>query len=83
MVPLPLFGPIPGGVELLIVFFIFVLIFSLLLPVCMAYWVYQDTKGRRGTDETLWALATVLAGLFVSVFGAGAVLLLYLLIERD
>lgn len=83
MVPLPLFGGVPGGVELLIVFFILLLIFSLLLPVGMAYWVYQDAKGRRGTDETLWALATVLAGLFVSVFGAGAVVVLYLLIERE
>jgi xanthine/uracil permease len=83
MVPLPLFGALPGGLELLIIGFIFLLIFSLLLPVGMAYWVYQDAKGRRDTDETLWALATVLAGLFVSVFGAGAVVLLYLLIERE
>jgi len=83
MVPLPLFGGVPGGVELLIVFLVLLLIFSLLLPVGMAYWVYQDAEGRRGTDETLWALATVLAGLFVSVFGAVAVVVLYLLIERE
>jgi len=82
MVPLPLFG-VPGGIELLIVAFILLLIFSLLLPVGMAYWVYQDAKGRRGTDETLWALATVIAGLFVSVLGAGAVVLLYVLIGRE
>ncbi|UIP00938.1 hypothetical protein Hbl1158_06155 [Halobaculum sp. CBA1158] len=83
MVPLPLFAGLPGGVELLIVFFILLVIFSLLLPVGMAYWVYQDARGRPDTDETLWALATVLAGLFVSVFGAGAVVLLYHLIERQ
>ncbi|WP_435063190.1 hypothetical protein [Halobaculum sp. EA56] len=83
MVPLPLFGPFPGGVELLIVFFVFVLIFGLLIPVGMAYWVYRDAQSRGSDDATLWALATVLAGLFVSVFGAGAVLVLYLLVGRE
>ncbi|WP_277553449.1 hypothetical protein [Halobaculum limi] len=82
MVPLPLFGALPGGVELLVIFFIF-LILSLLIPVGMAYWVYRDAQSRGNDDATIWALATVLAGLFVSVFGAGAVLLLYILIGRE
>lgn len=82
MVPLPLFGALPGGVELLVIFFIF-LILSLLIPVGMAYWVYRDAQSRNNDDATVWALATVLAGLFVSVFGAGAVLLLYILIGRE
>lgn len=82
MVPLPLFGALPGGVELLVIFFIF-LILSLLIPVGMAYWVYRDAQSRGNDDATLWALATVLAGLFVSVFGAGAVLILYLLVGRE
>ncbi|MFC7136546.1 hypothetical protein [Halobaculum litoreum] len=83
MVALPLFAGLPGGVELLIVFFIFLLVFGLLIPIGMAYWVYRDATARGNDDATLWALATVLAGLFVSVFGAGAVLLLYVLVGRE
>lgn len=82
MVPLPLFGGMPGGPELIVIFLLF-LILSLLIPVGLAYWVYRDAQSRNDDDATLWALATVLAGLFVSVFGAGAVLLLYLLIGRE
>jgi len=82
MVPLPLFGPIPGGAELLIVFLVFVVL-GLLVPLGMAYWVYRDAESRGNDDATLWTLATMLAGLFVSVFGAGAVLILYLLVGRE
>lgn len=82
MVPLPLFGGIPGGPELLIIFVI-LLILSVLIPVGMAFWVYQDAQSRNNDDATLWALGTVLAGLFGSVFAAGGVLLLYLLVGRE
>lgn len=83
MVPLPLFGALPGGVELLIVFFVFVLIFALLIPIGMAYWVYRDAESRGDDDATLWALATVVAGVFTTPLGAGAVLILYLLVGRE
>lgn len=77
----PLFGAIPGGPELLIVFMFGVL--GLLVPVGLAYWVYQDATARGNDDATLWALGTVLAGLFVFLVGALAVAGLYVLVGRE
>ncbi|QLG63288.1 hypothetical protein [Halorarum salinum] len=78
----PLFGAIPGGAELLIVFLLFGVL-GLLVPVGLAYWVYQDATARGNDDATLWALGTVLAGLFVFVVGALAVAGLYVLVGRE
>ena len=84
MVPVPLFGLIPGGPELLIIGFVLaVLVFGLIIPIGIAYWVYRDANARGNDDATLWAVATVLAGLFVTVFGAIAVAVLYLLVGRE
>ena len=78
----PLFGAIPGGPELLIAFLLFG-VFGLLIPVGVAYWVYQDATARGNDDATIWALATVLAGLFAWVVGALAVAVLYVLVGRE
>jgi hypothetical protein len=78
----PLFGALPGGPELLVIFLMFG-VFGLLIPVGVAYWVYQDATARANENATLWAIATVLAGLFVFVVGAPAVALLYMLVGRE
>lgn len=77
-----LFGAIPGGPELLIILLVFV-IFGLLVPVGVAYWVYRDAKARGDDQATLWALATVVAGMFVFVVGSVGVAVLYLLVGRE
>ena len=84
MVPVPLFGSFSGGPELLIIgFVLLLLVFGLIIPIGIAYWVYRDASARGNDDATLWAVATVLAGLFVTVFGAVAVAVLYLLVGRE
>ena len=56
MVPLQ-FG-VPGGRELLVIVFI------LLIPLGIAYWVYGDAK-RRGSDYAAnWAISMFLFALF-------------------
>lgn len=77
-----LFGAIPGGPELSIILLVFV-IFGLLVPVGVAYWVYRDAKARGDDQATLWALATVVAGMFVFVVGSVGVAVLYLLVGRE
>jgi hypothetical protein len=62
--PTPLFGAIPGGPELLIVFLIF-----LLVPVGVGGFVYTDAK-RHGLDYApAWALGVV--ALFFAGFFPG------------
>lgn len=78
----PLFGAIPGGAELLVAFLAFGA-FGLLIPIGVAYWVYQDATARDNDDATIWAIATALAGLFAWVVGAPAVALLYVLVGRE
>lgn len=78
----PLFGAVPGGPELLIVLLLFGVL-GLLVPVGLGYWVYRDATARDDDDATLWALGTVLAGLFVYVVGAFAVAGLYVLVGRE
>ncbi|MFB6101593.1 MAG: hypothetical protein ABEJ73_03415 [Haloplanus sp.] len=50
MVPLQM--GMPGGPELLII-----LVFFLLVPFAMAYWVYQDAAKRGDDRAAFWALA--------------------------
>lgn len=78
----PLFGAIPGGPELLIIFLLFG-VFGLLIPVGVAYWVYQDATARANDNATVWAIATVIAGLFAWIVGAPAVAALYVLVGRE
>lgn len=77
----PLFGAIPGGPELLVIFLLFG-VFGLLVPIGVAYLVYNDATARGTDNATIWAIATVLAGLFVWLVGAPAVAFLYVLIGR-
>ncbi|ESP88945.1 hypothetical protein [Candidatus Halobonum tyrrellensis] len=75
-----LFGAIPGGPELLIVLLVGILF--LLVPIGLAYWVYQDATGRGNDRATLWAIGVVIAGLVAPLVGAVAVLALYVLVGR-
>ncbi|WP_265108850.1 hypothetical protein [Halosolutus halophilus] len=54
MVPLQ-FG-FPGGIELLVLFGIF-LVVPVVLGFVLAYWVYTDADGRGDENAALWALA--------------------------
>lgn len=71
----PLFGAIPGGPELLVVFLIF------LVPVGLAVWV--GLNAREESDHPLaWGLAVFVAGFSPFFVGSIAVTVLYVL-SRD
>lgn len=63
----PLFGPIPGGPELLIVFILFLLV--PLLGIALALWVYRDAKRRTVPYAPAWALG--ITALFFAGFVPG------------
>lgn len=52
MVPVPLFGALPGGPELLVIALV------LLIPFSVGFLVYRDalSRGERGTIAALWAV---------------------------
>lgn len=76
--PVPLFGALPGGVELLAIGLL-----NLLIAVLVGGWVYRDAS-RRGNDAAaLWAIAVALASLFLSIVGFLVVFGLYLFVGRD
>lgn len=66
MVPLQ-FG-FPGGVELLVLFGLF-LIVPIVLGFGLAYWVYTDADGRGDENAALWALAV--GGFTITTFFGG------------
>ncbi|SEO88349.1 hypothetical protein SAMN04487948_106161 [Halogranum amylolyticum] len=64
---IPLFGPLPGGPELLVIFLLF-----LLVPVFglgLGFWVYRDAKRRAVPYAPAWALGIV--ALFFAGFVPG------------
>lgn len=72
----PLFGAIPGGVELLVVG-----LFFLVIPVGLAVWVGLDA--REHSDHPLaWGLTVLVASFSPFFLGALAVTLLYV-ISKD
>ncbi len=76
---LPLQFGIPGGVELLIIGFI---LFSLVIPLALAYYVYTDAESRGMDTAALWAIVAGLACLVATPIGGLVVLAVYLM-ERD
>lgn len=74
----PLQFGIPGGPELIVIFFIVLL--AIVLP---AYWVYRDATKRNNEDRTLWTVATIIGGLVGNILGALLVVVLYLIVGRD
>ncbi|WP_162224609.1 hypothetical protein [Halorussus amylolyticus] len=53
----PLFGPVPGGLELIIIFFVVVLMFGLPLALLGGgFFVYQRSKPEAPADDELRAL---------------------------
>lgn len=75
MVPLQ-FG-FPGGPELLIIGLIFIII----IPFVLAYWVYTDAQGRGNENAALWAVAV--GALTAISFIGGIVALVVYLWDRD
>ncbi|WP_101297200.1 hypothetical protein [Halegenticoccus soli] len=63
MAPLPLFGPIPAGPELVIVLMVF------LLPIAVGIWVYFDAKRHEMPYAPAWALGVT--ALFMAGFLPG------------
>lgn len=81
MVPVPLFGAIPGGAELLVIFLVGIV--SLLIALGAAYWVYRDASRRGNDDAEIWAIAVVLGAIVGNLVGLLLLLVLYLLVGRD
>lgn len=81
MNPIPLFGAVPGGPELFVV--LLVLVVALVIPIGLAYWVYQDAAGRGNEHAAVWAVGTVIGGIVAPLLGAVAVGVLYVLVARD
>ena len=78
MVPILLFGAMPGGVELALIGVI-----NLLIAVLVGYWVYKDASRRHNDNAALWAVGVALASLFLSLVGFLVVFGLYLLVGRE
>jgi hypothetical protein len=77
MVPLtPLFGAIPGGPELLILG-----VLSLLLPLGVGIWVYNDAKDHAMDYAPIWGLAVAFG--FIMWFVPGVVLLVFYVYVRN
>ncbi|MDL5362883.1 hypothetical protein [Halalkalicoccus sp. NIPERK01] len=57
MFPVPLFGPVPGGIELTILLLILLILFGV-----VGRWVYRDARSRG--NEWAWQLAVLIAGAF-------------------
>lgn len=70
---------IPGGLELIVIFFIFILLLA--IPVALAYWVYTDATARGNDNAALWAVAV--AGLTALTFVGGIAALVVYLLQRD
>lgn len=65
-------GPVPGGLELVII-----LLIAIVLPFILAYWVYTDAEKRGNDNAALWALITG-ALTFLTFFGGILALAVYI-----
>lgn len=73
----PLFGPIPGGAELLVVGLL-----TLVVPLGLALWVGLDA--REHSDHPLaWGLTVLVAGFSPFFVGSVAVTLLYFISREE
>jgi Sec-independent protein secretion pathway component TatC len=59
----PLQFGVPGGIELLVIGFIF--LFSLVVPLAIAFLVYRDASGRNSNHSLAWGLGAFFGGLVV------------------
>ena len=64
MLPLPVLQ-VPGAVELIIVFVIFLIGLAILIGA--SYWVYSDAKKRGNDNALIWGLGTAF-GFFLGLF---------------
>lgn len=74
------FGGVPGGVELLIIILVFLVVFvlfGLVVPLGVGYWIYRDATRHDNDDAVLWAAGTAAlfyAGVIPGVIALGAYL---------
>lgn len=76
---LPLQFGLPGGLELLIIGLV---LFGLVLPFVLAYYIYTDAESRGMENGALWAVVAGIACLVATPIGGLVVLLVYMM-ERD
>jgi len=77
---LPLQFGIPGGIELLIILFVFLL--GPVLAFVLAYYIYTDAQKRGEENGALWAVVAGLATIVATPIGGLVVLFVYVL-QRD
>ena len=78
MLPLPVLQ-VPGAVELIIVFVIFLIGLAILIGA--SYWVYSDAKKRGNDNALIWGLGTGF-GFFLGLFPGILVVVIYF-VTRD
>ncbi len=59
---------VPGGVELLVIGFIF--LFTMVVPLAIAFLVYRDASGRNSDHALAWGLGAFFGGLVVWILYA-------------
>lgn len=74
----PLFGAIPGGVEIVLFG-----VLNLVIALLVGFWVYRDASRRGNGAAALWAVAVGVASLLLSIVGFLLVFVLYLVVGRD
>jgi len=62
---LPLQFGVPGGVEILVLLFVFGL--SIVLPLAISVVIYRDAKGRGSRHALAWAVGAFLGSVVVWV----------------
>lgn len=72
---LPLFGPVPGGMELAVILLI------LFIAVAPAYLVYRDASERGSDHVYAWTVGMIIGGVFGNLLGSLLVGGLYYAIE--
>jgi len=72
---------IPGGPELLVLLFIFVLV--LLVPAVAAVFIYRDANARDSDHALAWGAAALLSGFAGGIFAGLVVWVLYYVVRDE
>ncbi|MFB6205477.1 MAG: hypothetical protein ABEJ05_02975, partial [Haloglomus sp.] len=71
---------IPGGIELFLILLLFV-VFGVVIPLALGYYVYTDANRRGEENATLWAIAV--GGLTAVGFVVGIVVFVVYILQRE
>lgn len=78
---MPLQVGIPGGPELLIVLFLFVI--ALVVPAVVAVFIYRDANDRDSDHALAWGAAALLSGFAGGIFAGIVVWVLYYVVRDE